>query len=57
MGARNLALRRLLANITALQRSISLITNDGSSSQVSAQICSAPNITRLSKNYVHVLCF
>jgi len=47
-GARNLALRRLLANITALQRSLNLFVNNGTTTQVSAQICSTPNITRLS---------
>ncbi len=48
-GARNLAIRRSLVNITAFQQSLSLSTSSGNSSQVTAEICSTPNITRLSK--------
>jgi hypothetical protein len=51
-GARNLAIRRALANITAFQQPLNLITNDGSGSEVSTQICSTPNITAISKNYI-----
>jgi hypothetical protein len=52
VGARNLALRRALGNITAFSNALSLSANDGSSAQVSTQICSAPNITSLSKNHI-----
>lgn len=53
---RNSAIRRSLANITAFQQPLNLIMNNGTTSQVSSQICSTPNITTFGKietSYFH----
>ncbi|CAF4180329.1 unnamed protein product, partial [Adineta steineri] len=46
-GSRNLALRRSLGNLTAFQQPLNLLINNGSTSKVSTQLCSAPTISSL----------
>ena len=50
--SRNLALLRALSNITALQQPLNLTISNGTTSRISTKICSTPNITGPSNDFV-----